>query len=231
VRQIHNGLRGWFDGDEAKLFPLATAQRHARLISELGGRGAVRDKVRAAINGDDLRWATELATWLVRSNDADDVDRGLLASCLRVIAERTPSANVRNWCVTRARHLDRSGPLDPMYKHRFNERATGSLSTIEILGTLRVLVDPDAALGVDDAVCMNVDGEQVVLHIRNCVSVVNSSKAPVATLSLTRDVLNQLLSNKLAVSIALERGDVTLDGDRAAALNLLAIYEVDGFRS
>ena len=38
VRQIYVGLRGWFDGDEAKLFPLETTERNARLIAGFGGR-------------------------------------------------------------------------------------------------------------------------------------------------------------------------------------------------
>ena len=41
VRQIHNGLRGWFDGDESKLFPMAPDARHARLIEEQIGRAHV----------------------------------------------------------------------------------------------------------------------------------------------------------------------------------------------
>lgn len=62
VRQIHNGLQGWFDGDEAKLFPLPPAERTARLIDGFGGRDAVRDQCRAALDGDDLRWAAELGS-------------------------------------------------------------------------------------------------------------------------------------------------------------------------
>lgn len=230
VRQIHNGLRGWFDGDESKLFPLGPQVRHERLIEELGGRHRVRSKVRDAISSDDLRWATELATWLVRSNDADDVDRQLLAECLRIIASRTPSANVRNWCVTRARHLDGTGDLSVMYQHRFNARATGSLSHRELLNTLRVVVNPERALGVDARIVLVIDGEQIPLHIRNCVAVVEDV-TPEATIVMTRDTLNRLVSNKLGLSVGIENGDVAISGDRELAITALKVYEVDGFHS
>ena len=230
VRQIHNGLRGWFDGDESKLFPMAPDARHARLIEELGGRDDVRRRVQRAIDNDDLRWATELATWLARSEGAEDHDRQLLASCLRVIASRTPSANIRNWCITRARHLDGSGDLSAMYHHRFNARATSSLSHRELLNTLRVVVNPDRALGVDARITFIIDGDRVPVHIRNCVAVIDDAE-PVATITMTRDTLNKLVSNKVALSAVLASGEVAIAGDRDVALTALAVYEVDGFHS
>ncbi len=65
VRQIRNGLVGWFDGDESQLFPLAPIERNQRLIAGFGGRAQVQAQAEAALAGNDLRWALELATWLV----------------------------------------------------------------------------------------------------------------------------------------------------------------------
>ena len=73
VRQIHNGLKGWFDGDPARLFPLEPAERASRLIEGFGGRSVVRTQATAAIQKDDLRWAIELASWLVAA-PADKAD-------------------------------------------------------------------------------------------------------------------------------------------------------------
>ena len=94
VRQIRNGLFGYFDGDESQLFPLPTAERCDRLIAGFGGRAKVRELAATAIDTDDLRWATELATWLVRSSEPHDDDRRLLARALRTIGQRTPAANI-----------------------------------------------------------------------------------------------------------------------------------------
>ncbi|MEZ5259870.1 MAG: alkyl sulfatase dimerization domain-containing protein [Ilumatobacteraceae bacterium] len=123
TRQVHTGLRGWFDGFEADLFPLPTAERCRRLIDGFGGAEAVRSQARAAIDDDDLRWALELSTWLVRCETNEDGradggtpdDRALLAGVLRTIAQRTTSANLRNYCLTRARELEaaRSDQIPP----------------------------------------------------------------------------------------------------------------------
>jgi hypothetical protein len=67
LRQIFMGLRGWFDGDEAKLFPEEPQSRYEKLIAGFGGRAAVAAQCAAALAADDVRWATELGTWLAKS--------------------------------------------------------------------------------------------------------------------------------------------------------------------
>ena len=120
VRQIHAGLRGWFDGDEATLFPTPPAERAEKLVAGFGGADVVRAQIADAVATDDLRWALEMATWLVRLHDVHDDDRARSADILRHIAQRTTAANVRNWCLTRARHLDGSARTDRFHTHRFD---------------------------------------------------------------------------------------------------------------
>jgi alkyl sulfatase BDS1-like metallo-beta-lactamase superfamily hydrolase len=121
--------------------------------------------------------------------------------------------------------------MDAMYQHRFNARATGSLSNREILDTMRVLVDPTRALGIDAAVAFDIDGDRYVLHVRNCVSVLDSNSSSIATVALSRETLNALFSNKKSLTAALADGTVTITGDRDAALGVIAVYEIDGLRS
>ena len=114
TRQVSVGLRGWFDGFEAELFPLPTAERCSRLIAGFGGpdvgarpgqncpcdrrppvgvgAGDVAGPMRVGPDG--------------RADGGTNEDRALLASVLRAIAQRTTSANIRNWGLTRARELD-----------------------------------------------------------------------------------------------------------------------------
>ena len=68
------------------------------------------------------------------------------------------------------------------------------------------------------------------MHIRNCVAVIDDAE-PAATITMTRDTLNKLVSNKVALSAVLASGEVAIAGDRDIALTALAVYEVDGFHS
>lgn len=231
VRQIHAGLRGWFDGDESKLFPVAPDDRHARLIEGFGGRHIVRAQANDALAAHDVRWATELATWLVRSRDASDDDRQLLARCLRTIAERTPAANIRNWAITRARHLDGSSPMDRYYQHRFNARSVRGHDNATIIATLRVTLEPSLVEGIDHHVAFVVDGERCGLHVRNGVAVPTDGVGAHAVVQLARDTLVNVLSGRVAWSEAASNADITVTGDSHTLNIVRKAFDVDGLRS
>lgn len=234
-RQVHAGLRGWFDGFEADLFPLPTAERCRRLVAGFGGADQVRAQARAAIADDDLRWGLELATWLVRSevgadgraDGGDSADRALLATVLRSIAQRTPAANIRNWCLTRARELD--GLLDLAY---FRSR---SFSTAAVLGAspsvfvhdLAVSLVPSPAAGVDiDVAWMFDDGTRCGLHIRHCIAAPTDGARAAHTLHIDHAVWAAVLADRRPLADLLGEGGATVDGDPATFLHTLTLFEV-----
>jgi alkyl sulfatase BDS1-like metallo-beta-lactamase superfamily hydrolase len=218
VRQIYAGLRGWFDGEESKLFPLQPHERFEKLIAGFGGRGEVAKQASAAFDADDVRWGMELATWLARSTEVTAADKELLARGLRLIAERTPAANIRNWAITRARHLDGQTPMDRFMKHSFGARAIAHVPSADLIHTLRVLLDPARAEGLRAHVRFVVDGESAGLLLRNCVAVPTDGKSASVEVAMTRTTLAAILSNKQLWSAA----DITITGDSAV---------VDGFRN
>ena len=209
LRQIYTGLRGWFDGEESKLFPLEPGERFARLIEGFGGRAEVARQASAALDSDDIRWGVEMATWLVRSDGATDADRGLLARGLRLVAERTPAANIRNWAITRARHLDGQTPMDRFMTHSFGAKTIAHAASVDLVHTLRVLLDPAKAEGVSAHLRIVVDGEAAGLLVRNCVAVPTDGTDAAGEASMTRATFVAVLSGKQKWSEA----DITVSGD------------------
>ena len=238
VRQIFAGLRGWFDGDESKLFPLAPAERYQRLIDGFGGRSEVRKQAATALDSNEVRWATELATWLARTTDATADDKALLARCMRTIGERTPAANIRNWALTRARHLDGSGPMDRYYQHRFSARLVHHHDNATIINTLRVTLEPALVEGIDHIVTFVVDGERHGLHVRNGVAVPTgeASATSIAATStsevaLTRTTLVDVLSGRTTWSDCAQRGAIRVSGDTRTLDAVRAAFDVPGLKS
>jgi len=229
LRQIFMGLRGWFDGNEEKLFPEVPESRYEKLIAGFGGRQTVRAHVADALATDDVRWATEMATWLARSVDAPAEDRALLASCLRVIAERTPAANIRNWAITRARHLDGSFPMDRFMQHGFNPKFLGEASAVGLIHTLRVLVDPDAIDGVNHHVAFVVGDETAGLHVRNSVAVPTDGWGAQSMVKMSRATLLGLLSGRALWSEELASGAIAVSGDNDTVDCIRRSFENKGF--
>jgi alkyl sulfatase BDS1-like metallo-beta-lactamase superfamily hydrolase len=229
VRQIYTGLRGWFDGDESKLFPVEPAARYGRLIAGFGGRAEVASQAAKALSDDDIRWATELATWLVRSEGATQDERNLLAQCLRVIAERTPAANIRNWCITHARHLDGSFPMDRYMVHNFNPKFLAESAATGIVHSLRVIIDPDKIEGMNHHIAFTVGDETCGLHVRNCIAVPTNGWGAQSLITMSRDIFMGVVSGRLPWSEAFAAGDITVSGDIAAVDQFRTSLENKGF--
>jgi alkyl sulfatase BDS1-like metallo-beta-lactamase superfamily hydrolase len=229
VRQIFMGIRGWFDNDESKLFPVEPAERYGKLIAGFGGRAEVATQSEKALEGNDIRWATELATWLVRSDGATQDERTLLAKCLRVIAERTPAANIRNWCITRARHLDGSFPMDRFMVHNFNPKFLAESAATGIVHTLRVIMDPDKIEGMNHHIAFTVGDETCGLHIRNSVAVPTDGWGAQSLVTMSRDIFMGVVSGRLPWSEAFAAGDIKVSGDIAAVDQFRTSLENKGF--
>ena len=229
VRQIFMGIRGWFDNDESKLFPVEPAERCDKLIAGFGGRAEVATQCEKALAAEDIRWATELATWLVRSDGATQDERNLLAKCLRVIAERTPAANIRNWCITRARHLDGSFPMDRFMVHNFNPKFLAESAATSIVHTLRVIMDPDKIEGMNHHIAFTVGDETCGLHIRNSVAVPTDGWGAQSLVTMPREIFMGVVSGRLPWSEAFAAGDIKVSGDIAAVDQFRMSLENKGF--
>jgi alkyl sulfatase BDS1-like metallo-beta-lactamase superfamily hydrolase len=230
ARQIRSGLFGFFDGDPANLFPLPPAERARRTIAGFGGRETVRRQAAEALDAGDARWAIELASMLVR-DDGDEADRRLLASALRMVAQRTSAANIRNWCITRALELDGSIDLGRLRQHRFTARQVLANGAAQSLPLLRVLLEPEAAVGVDTHVCWKFDdGTSAGLHVRNCVAVPTDGAGADVTVRCSPQVWAELLAGQRVLSEALADGSVQVDGDADRLRTALAVFDEEGLR-
>jgi len=234
VRQIQCGLIGWFDGVESSLFPLPPMERAKRLIAGFGGRQAVRAQSAAALAEGDVRWALELATWLVRSqagpqgraDGGSPEERAQLAAVLRTIAQRTTSANIRSWCSTRALELEGRLDLTRLRGHHFRAAEVQADPT-GALRVLRVLLDPPRARDVNRVLALDFgDGQRGGLHIRHGVAVPTAGEQADVRCALSPATWAQVLAGRLTVDAAFADGAITvLQGDAAEARRLLACFD------
>jgi alkyl sulfatase BDS1-like metallo-beta-lactamase superfamily hydrolase len=232
VRQIRNGLFGFFDGDESQLFPLPSVERSDRLIAGFGGRAKVRSLVAEAIDTDDIRWATEMATWLVRSTDAEQDDRNLLARALRIVGQRSSAANIRSWCLTRALGLEGAIDTSRLYQHRFGRQQILASPVERSVHVLRVLVDPDLLGDIDVHVGWDIgDGPSTGLHFRNGIACPTDGDRCTAVLRCTLENWADLLTGRATLSTLVREATVSITGDEAATLAALRACDLEGLRS
>jgi len=229
VRQVHAGLFGWLDEDESRLFPVPEVERAARLIDGFGGRDRVVGQVENAIEEGDWRWAAELATWLVRTPECSNDDEKRLAGILRHFARHTPSANVRNWCLTRALVLEGSIDLSRFLVHRFRYQEVLAAPADRFVPVLRVLLDPERAVGIEDELAWRfAGGERAGLRIRGQVAIPTSGVEASLGINLSHETWAEILGGRTTLSEALQKGVLSLDGDRRRIVRFLNAFDHPG---
>ncbi len=231
ARQIRSGLFGFFDGDPANLFPLPPDERASRLITGFGGRESVREQSRTALARDDLRWAIETASWLVASPGADSRDRELLAEALRKVAQRTTAANIRSWCLTRARVLEGEVDGDRFRVHRFHRSQILASPPELSVRVLRVMLDPDPAVGLDVHIGWNFDGCRTGLHLRNCIACPTDGADAEIEIRCTLGDWADVLTGQVTLSAALESQRLGVRGDRERLRTALACFDLESLKS
>jgi len=230
VRQIRSGIFGFFDGHEANLFPLSTQDHADRMIKGFGGKETVRTQARQAIDHDDLRFAIELSSWLAYSSDPRDADKQLLASALRLVAQRTPAANIRNWCLARARHLDGSFDATRFNTHRISKRQILSGPISSAVSILRVLLEPNRAEGLDIEIAFKFPESTTGLHIRNSVAVPTDGSSATNSISCALALWADILSGSTTLSQAMTASVLQINGNKPQVLRALACFDVVGLQ-
>ena len=129
---------------------------------------------------------------------------------LRGVAYSTTSANVRNWCITRALELSGDLDLDRFRGHRFRVSEIASMPVAESLALLRVLLVPRLAEGRDTSLEIQLDdGTSGALHLRNCVAVPLTTSEPDVVVQTTLEVWAEILGGKRSLRNAIKDGDVS----------------------
>jgi alkyl sulfatase BDS1-like metallo-beta-lactamase superfamily hydrolase len=231
VRQIRSGIFGFFDGHEANLFPLSTQDHADRMIKGFGGKDSVRAQARQAIDHDDLRFAIELASWLTYGTDPITTDKQLLASALRLVAQRTPAANIRNWCLARARHLDGSFDATRFNTHRISKRQILSGPISSSVSILRVLLEPTRAIGIDIHIAFKFSQSTTGLHIRNSVAVPTDGVDANNSITCELAVWADILSGSTTLSQSIDASALHINGNTTQVLRALACFDVVGLQS
>ncbi|MFW2334647.1 alkyl sulfatase dimerization domain-containing protein [Ilumatobacter sp.] len=226
VRQIHGGVRGWFDGDAAGLFPLPEHVEAERIVTGFGGRDVVLTRAREALEADEASWSAQLTTYLLLL-DADDAGaRELKASALRLIAQSVTSANVRSWCLTQARELEGSADLGRFRTHHTSARRVLAAAPEVYVHALRVQLEPKRA---DFETCVRWrfrdSGTNATLRIRHGVAVPGRIDDPDVEIELDLPTWARLYGGDVTAVEAESADDLVITGDRSLLTRFFGAFD------
>jgi alkyl sulfatase BDS1-like metallo-beta-lactamase superfamily hydrolase len=217
VRQVYNGVIGWFGGDVYDINPLSESEEARRTVEMMGGSSAVRKAAAGAAKKGGLanwRWSLKLTSLLLQLDPADAEARRVRADSARALGQRTSAANVRGWYLTEALQIEgkmqfKGQPLTVDAIRRFlgtpTAQALVAASVDENLQFVRYLVDPRKAEAQRQMFTLAVEGDPRIrrLELRNGVLVITDAVAASPThFSLTRQQLAAFVLGTRSTSTA-----------------------------
>lgn len=227
VRQIHNGVRGWFDGDATRLFPVPRRVEATRLVDRLGGRDTVLADVHASLDEGDARWAVQLAGYLLALDPGDPDARRSAAAGLRAIAQTTTGTNARGYCLTQALELEGHLSLDGLRVPVTSRARVLAAPPATYVHALRVQVVPERAAGRFQCVEWNFGYQQrASLRLRDGVAVPGGAVDDAdIVMYLGLDSWADLYSGVRTLDEAVAGGDLELGGTIDELTDFFACFE------
>ena len=228
TRNIYDGYLGWYQADPTELARPGFKERAALYVEALGGREAILEEAKKAIDDKNYGWAMEILTYPIRVDHDHMEARKLKAEAMRKWAYLQPNIYWRGLALGGALELE--DKLD--YNKIWNFAAPDIIKALPaeaIIESLRVRLDPEKAADKHLTVGFKFTdvGEDNALEIRNGVAVFHE-EAPDdadATFVATKDLLDRILLGETNVKQALETGELKIDGDQAAATEFFGYFD------
>jgi alkyl sulfatase BDS1-like metallo-beta-lactamase superfamily hydrolase len=217
VRAVFTKELGMWDGDPVSLHPHTPIDSAQRLVAMVG-RDAIVAEGRRAIDAADYRWAAQILHQLVFADPDDTEARNLQADAYEQLGYQAEGPQWRGIYLTAAKEL-RNGILPAQFASASPD--TILAMPIDILfDFVAVHLDGPAAADADVRLDLTFAdrGETWSMRVRNGVlnARPGASSDAQATLSGPKTALVALLLRPGAATALLEKGALTVTGDRSA---------------
>ncbi|MES2264633.1 MAG: alkyl sulfatase dimerization domain-containing protein [Pseudomonadota bacterium] len=214
-RAVYQRYLGFYDGNPANLNPLAPVDAGKHYVAALGGAGTVLERMRAAMEQGEYRWAAQLGNHLVFAEPGNQAAREAQADALEQLGYQSENALWRNMYLTGAHELRHGVPAA-------GRNATADLvkamSPALFFDFMAIRVDSDKAQGHDMSLNWTFEdlGKTFALTMRNGVLTwregMKNRQADVSV-TMSKATLDRISLRQLDFPSALRQGDVKLGGD------------------
>jgi alkyl sulfatase BDS1-like metallo-beta-lactamase superfamily hydrolase len=225
---IHYQCVGWYDNDAANLKKVSPEDEAERIVPLMGGRDAVLDATRAAMEKKEYAWAAQLANYLYRLNPSDDEVRQAKADALRQMAYVSTGANDRAHLMSQALALEGKVTL-PRLIPPAGEVIAASPTTF--LDYFRVRIDPKKSGETNKVLrCNFADGSSAGLHIRRAVAEFiatpdNHYREPDVVLAMSGEAWAKIYLSQQTMDELVANGEIEVTGDASEAARLIALFD------
>jgi alkyl sulfatase BDS1-like metallo-beta-lactamase superfamily hydrolase len=218
---------GWFDGNPATLHQLTPVDGSKRYVEYMGGADAIITKAREDYRKGNYRWVAQVMNHVVFADTANQEAKNLEADALEQLGYQAESGPWRNFYLTGAKEL-REGVAQLPTPNTASPDMVRAMNLELLFDFLGVRFDGPKAFGKDITINFRFTdtNDLAVLFVENAALShslgINRSGAD-ATLTLTRETLNQVLIGEQTFDAAISGGDIAVEGSQAKVDELLGL--------
>lgn len=219
---------GWFDGNPATLHELPPVEASKKYVEFMGGAGEVLNKAKAAYDKGEFRWVAQVAHHVVFADPNNQAAKNLEADALEQLGYQAESGPWRNFYLSGAQEL-RNGVAKLPTPNTASPDTVRAMSVDLFFDYLGVRLNSGKAgnakakfnFDLGNSGTYFVELENGVLnHTAN----MKGDKVD-ATVTLTRDTLNNIILQQTKLDDAIASGAVKVNGDQAKLHELVSYLD------
>ncbi len=233
VRAVYQRYLGFYDGHPSSLHPYAPVEAAERYVKFMGGMDNLLANAQRSYDEGDYRWVAQVMRHAVFAEPTNQTARDLQASAFEQLGYQAEAGPWRDVYLMGAQEL-RNGTIDvPAVVRPILENVRGmTLHQIFDYLAIRLAGPAVAAMGDFDLVWNVTDtGVSVGISVSNGTMHAHEGRvppAPVATIDAPRSVLDELVSSGDSITVPIESGAVSINGDQARVIELWS--QMDDFK-
>ena len=220
---------GWFIGNPSTLHELTPVEASKRYVDMMGGVDAVVEKARAYYDKGEYRWVAQVVNHAVFADPTHQGAKDLVADALEQMGYQAESGPWRNFYLTGAKEL-RDGVAKLPTPNTASADTIRAMSLDLFFDYLGMRLNGPKADG--KRIVLNFDFTdtkenymiEMVHGVLNHTSNHQADDAD-ATITLTREALNQIVLKQTTLEKAIESGDVKIAGSKAKLDEMLSYLD------
>jgi alkyl sulfatase BDS1-like metallo-beta-lactamase superfamily hydrolase len=220
---------GWYNGNPATLHPLPRVPAAKKYVEYMGGADAIIEKAKADFDKGDYRWVMQVLMQVVYADPSNMQARNLMADASEQLGYQAEAGTWRGWYMSAAKDL-REG-VKPMSIAVFASPDTVAAMPLELFfDYLSIRLDGPRAEGKTIKLNLNLPDtkDKYLLVVQYGVLQYHKdqqAKDADASLTMSRDTLNQIIGGKLKVEQGVTKGTIKLDGDSKKFEEFVALLD------
>jgi alkyl sulfatase BDS1-like metallo-beta-lactamase superfamily hydrolase len=224
ARGVYNKYLGYYSSNPSELNPLPRREAAVKYVEFMGGANKVLAQAQKSFDKGEYRWVAQVVNHVVFADPSNKQARELQAKALEQLGYQMENPTWRNEYLMGAFEL-RHGVPDFKNMNIMGPDTLSAMSTDLIWDYMGIRINAQKAVGITSKINFSFPDrqEKFGVNLNNSVltySARNQHSGPDASVTMSRNDLNRILSGDLTINQGIKEGSIKVEGSLAKVRQL-----------